>query len=810
MEKRLLVAILIFSLIFIIVGCSSNKNDKKEPSIENNNGETNNSQEDNNSNNNEQNNDNSKEETEIIIKNGTEVAKILLAQERLDENYLITDGNIFTDGKRSLARLVDKTKYYSKRNSGRPNETYTEVEGDTYKWYCDNDYSNNMGFLNSHTSNIIHYSQQGSELIDDAKSYIRVLNSWVKVYNHQYFLIVTKDSETIIRRASDGYVDMCKRYTNENGISVYEILHITGEFNVRMKYIPGLLYEYSQVPTNGNGTSLYLHADNYKGYWQVLHTLGIFHYESQNGNSGYTGTLFYFVMKEDASYILNYIISSNEGGIIDQIKVLSSDRRTDLVSISKNTIDLYNTGVSGLDYIAIDAPSDKVGETKESSAKGLWVHKGTGTKKDGTKYDKYAMSGRQSGYAVCDNGLIINQNDEFVNGKAIVKEVHISSISGFDAYGNISFKTTADTYDEQIEILESLMNETSLTFRRDYDEVILGIKYSINDANNFPLYYKLNGYHINNIEDARKAIEEENNKINELIEVYNQVKDLEVINISDQEKYNSNLQLSDVEIINKPNVTNDGFVITVSDLKLKVLDTILFVDKEKYKINFGLLSDNNNIITFLSEDYTEFEYLKEEEFILEQSLTFEISLLEEGEYKLVAYVALASEGIQITKYVGLEAQVTEYKYTSLGFINKITTNENNHLIIKSEKDLNIYSTINGNYTYEELENYMLQLNYEFGMISDNKIEIFDGENWIVYEQSINNENVNSDSSNTEESPEETPNNNDLTNTGGVSEEIPSENMEVENYMSFGNYRLKYSPYNSNNGDNDYYIYINLE
>ena len=248
----------------------------------------------------------------------------------------------------------------------------------------------------------------------------------------------------------------------------------------------------------------------------------------------------------------------------------------------------------------------------------------------------------------------------------------------------------------------------------------------------------------------------------------------------------------------------------LSDLKLKVLDTILFVDKEKYKINFGLLSDNNNIITFLSEDYTEFEYLKEEEFILEQSLTFEISLLEEGEYKLVAYVALASEGIQITKYVGLEAQVTEYKYTSLGFINKITTNENNHLIIKSEKDLNIYSTINGNYTYEELENYMLQLNYEFGMISDNKIEIFDGENWIVYEQSINNENVNSDSSNTEESPEETPNNNDLTNTGGVSEEIPSENMEVENYMSFGNYRLKYSPYNSNNGDNDYYIYINLE
>ena len=96
------------------------------------------------------------------------------------------------------------------------------------------------------------------------------------------------------------------------------------------------------------------------------------------------------------------------------------------------------------------------------------------------------------------------------------------------------------------------------------------------------------------------------------------------------------------------------------------------------------------------------------------------------------------------------------------------------------------------------------------MISDNKIEIFDGENWIVYEQPINNENVNSDSSNTEESPEETPNNNDLTNTGGVSEEIPSENMEVENYMPFGNYRLKYSPYNSNNGDNDYYIYINLE
>ena len=115
----------------------------------------------------------------LEVKNGTEVAKILLANERLDEKVLEQSGTLFTDGKKAMARIIDQTKQYLKRNAGRPNETYTEVDGDTIKWYNDVDYSNFMSFFESYAVNIEASAQRSADLIDYAKKYIRVVNKWV-------------------------------------------------------------------------------------------------------------------------------------------------------------------------------------------------------------------------------------------------------------------------------------------------------------------------------------------------------------------------------------------------------------------------------------------------------------------------------------------------------------------------------------------------------------------------------------------------------------------------------------------------------
>ena len=49
-----------------------------------------------------------------MISDGTEAAKILLANERLDASVLTESGTIFTDGKKAMARIIDKTKQYLK------------------------------------------------------------------------------------------------------------------------------------------------------------------------------------------------------------------------------------------------------------------------------------------------------------------------------------------------------------------------------------------------------------------------------------------------------------------------------------------------------------------------------------------------------------------------------------------------------------------------------------------------------------------------------------------------------------------------
>ena len=160
MKKLFTLFLFIFCLVPVITGCSGTQGENP-PKVETPGGD----EDDNNQ--------------VLEVKNGTEVAKILLANERLDEKVLEQSGTLFTDGKKAMARIIDQTKQYLKRNAGRPNETYTEVDGDTIKWYNDVDYSNFMSFFESYAVNIEASAQRSADLIDYAKKYIRVVNKWV-------------------------------------------------------------------------------------------------------------------------------------------------------------------------------------------------------------------------------------------------------------------------------------------------------------------------------------------------------------------------------------------------------------------------------------------------------------------------------------------------------------------------------------------------------------------------------------------------------------------------------------------------------
>ena len=724
---------------------------------------------------------------EIEIKNGTEVAKILLAQQRLDSNILKNKDSIFTVGKEDFNTIIDKTRFYNRRYAGRPNETYTEVDGDTYKWYNDVDYSNFVSFFESYADGIEESAKRGADLIDYTKTNIRVVNQWVKQGYQEYLLIVNENSEVIIKRYQGTDVSICKRYTDVSGNNVYEMLYIDKTYITRMKYIPGLVYEYVIKPREENSYTHYLLADNQKGYWQVLSTGGIYT-DIINGEEFEHNSMTYLVMKEEATYMLNYLIDENNYSYIYNIQVVSSDGKCDLLSMSQNQIELFNTGIKGLDHLEIVVPRDKVGDFVPNSDQELYVYEQENWSPSLGNYKIYSTSGHMSATAVCENGLTFTEGDTFLDGKVITNRIDVNYVAGCDSYGRIPFITTANSLDEQLEILKELMDVTGFTFRRDYDTVISCLKYAIKDAENFSKYYTLNGKHINDLENIREALEIEDLKFDDLTNIYDQVKNLTPIDIEDQETYNASIYFSEIEIL-ETDIINEEFKIIVNNIKVKVDDTLLFVDGEEYLIVFGLLVEDN-IISFIDEESLKFKYVKGEEFILSQTREIEFPILSLGSYTLVCYVASSKEGIRITEYQKIVGEVNEATKNGDGFLNTITNNEEGNIIILSETDYNIYIQISEQLNYEQLENILAQNAYDYGMIGELIIEYFDGTNWIVLEKPISD--------------------------GKTSEEVATEESEIKDstiqevIYTNGQYRMKYIPNVSEEDTKEYYIYVTLE
>ena len=97
------------------------------------------------------------------IKNGTEIAKILLANERLDSESLQKDGNIFSKGSEAFAQIKQETIRYSKNTS--PISNSFKKEGNLYQWSDAPEYSNFMDYFNSYAINIVGTAERGSALI---------------------------------------------------------------------------------------------------------------------------------------------------------------------------------------------------------------------------------------------------------------------------------------------------------------------------------------------------------------------------------------------------------------------------------------------------------------------------------------------------------------------------------------------------------------------------------------------------------------------------------------------------------------------
>ena len=719
-------------------------------------------------------NESTDKQEEIRVDNGTEAAKLLLAQERLDSSVIKDSNGLFAKGKKAFSKIVSETRKYSKNYAKKENETYTEIEGDVVRWYNDVDYSNFNSFFESYAVNIEITAQRGSDLIDNTKKNIRVVDKWVNANGTKYLLKVDENKETIYSKTTD-FTEICRRSTDALGHDVYEMLLAGNDATTRMKYIPGLVYEFSI--TSGEFTH-YLFAENYKGYWTVNSTSGI--REGRPGDESIS--LETMILKDEACYQFSTITSLE--GLIEpgSLTIISNDHKTDLLVMGKDSFQLFNTGIEGLDHLKIEATEEQRNEffNDFEKDKNTIVYEQSNVNEKGEKYTIYSTSGHKSATAVLENGLEFTEGDTFLNGQLQVRRIDVSYVAGCDSYGRIPFITTATTLEENFELIKQFLNENGITFRRDLDEVMAATEFALNDVTNYTKYYKWNGYSINDYEEVKAALKAEDAKTEALVNEYNSYKDVEVIDFEDQEAMNKNIYFSDITLEKDMVVANEGFKVNLTEASVKVSDTLLFVDKQEYSLVLALQNKQGSIFPIqLSENtpITSTAFTKGQEFKTTQSLSVEIPLLDEGEYVLVAYVATKEEGIRVTNPIAVKGTFTEASHIATGITQNLTTNEDGNLIITSIKTHDIYATVEETLTYEKLSQLMSETAYQYGTIDEVVIEKLIDDTWTVVE-------------------------------APVEEEVETVEEVTEESLQDGQYRMKYIV-NNESQEEVGYVYITL-
>ena len=204
------------------------------------------------------------------IDSGKEAAKLLLANERLDEKVL---------DKIDLG--IDGTKV-ANLSSGTPldlssTEKYMRLSdtlGVHYTWTEFKQHSHSMVEFTQFMKTIEGIVENTASSIERMKSNVGVTDKWVSsgiVSNEEHMLRVYENMDMlIIKQNSQNGLNVCMRYTNESAKNVYEIYSFyeyeDGDSS-RMKliYIPGERYEWASQ--HANGFNDYFIAENSRGYW---------------------------------------------------------------------------------------------------------------------------------------------------------------------------------------------------------------------------------------------------------------------------------------------------------------------------------------------------------------------------------------------------------------------------------------------------------------------------------------------------------------------------------------------------------------
>lgn len=621
---------------------------------------------------------------------GTDAAKLLLADQRLDSSVLRKEGDIFDEGKEVMQNLAstakDNLRVMLLNSTGGPvmlsktagkevlsgTSTRGKLERDDQYYYWSDFVENNNSydyFLNI-TEDIVRTSETAGELIDHVKMYVRVVDKWVAIDEGvRYFLHVEENSELLIEHyIMDGYdiFTICMRLKNERGQDVYEVYRYSNTENVftRMKYIPGVRYEYTfQHNWAGEEGMNCLIADKTKGYWET----GILSVLPKGGNVSY------FIMKDDLCYDASYTLADQQ---IGAMKIMSADRAADIFFIHSDDtalrLALKFSGFNGIK--SVQAPYDAV----EFNSAGSYANM--------TRPDQAVLH--------LTNGKSVRYGDMFANGNVEAREINVSYTAGDIYIGELSLIIQGQSPSERFENLKLFLNEAGLTCRRNMDGVLRGINLAYSDAKVVAELYKWNGVTLKDEAALHDAAAKEKTICSQLHSLYTSVQNAETISIQDVQTRELNIQFAPVTASSFEAVKLDGRKLHIGSASLTVDDTLLFVTDASYQVAFALLTEDQKLVHLTGESNNGQIYKDEDPFSVNASgIQLEIPTLSPGKYTLVAYIA-AAEGIRSSGYTGVIVEE----------LLNLPVSDGNIQISAQMMDQGYLQ-----FTYEALENFTLEL-----------------------------------------------------------------------------------------------------
>ncbi len=630
------------------------------------------------------------------IYTGLEAAKLLLANERMDESLVgrKVDFGLSNLLKSSLAELPDdpfslqETQY----NSIVPLSSTEDRR--SYTWDDFPDYSVSMVEFDQFVKSADKEAVSVAEDIAHMKTSVGITDKWVRVGSELQMLRVYDTYDVLLVLGIYDDIHVYYRYTDENARNVYDMFSFmsyddgtTGE--IRTLLIPGERYE--QMYNNSNGFTDYFIAENSRGYW--INTR--FNYYC-DPDTGFKSISFSPYIIRDGLGFGSFLKMDSSSESLENAWYTVFDPTNNLelfrigLSPGLYSFDLYFTAINnGFVSVSSENASQDVREDVYTTSKidKLTTQKGVYNASDYYSIDKNTF-GFSSGYVQYFYG------EEFYFG-SLEFAMPSPSISPADACAKF----------------EEYVKEIGLDLHCDMDTVARSLEHAVLLSDNFGDSFSWNGYNMSSIENVDSARDVLDEKFREARYEYEKVNNYEVV--SSRQVLSKNAHFSLLNMLVSGNNTLENNLISLSGISVMTNDVHLFEVGAEYVIKVGLslideegkpISVNTIPLSGTEGSSVRFEG---KAITLQASGEYEIPLnLHEGNYAAVVYVATKNEKIRVSEMKKIAFVTIDEGEIESAAMNIEADEEDGNLIldykIKNERRITVAKTKDG-YSYSEIE-----------------------------------------------------------------------------------------------------------